>query len=226
MIELIQFPWSPFCLVQRRILEFSNAPFKIINLPNQDRSRVWKLTKQRYYGVPTIRHGRNVVFELNDDSQVIAKYLDEELELGLFPPELEGVQSLLWRYIENDVEGATFRLNDIYWRENVPPAEQLQFLRFKERKFGRGCLDQWRAQRGERLKQLEQKLVPFEEMLARQPFLLGAQPRFVDFDLFGMLGNFLYSGHHQLPAAHPQIIAWHRRMKTLKHAQRLEKLHH
>ena len=216
MIELIQFPWSPFCLVQRRILEFSGAPFKIINLPNQDRSRVWKLTKQRYYGVPTIRHGRNVVFELNDDSQVVAKYLDEELELGLFPPELEGVQSLLWRYIENDVEGATFRLNDIYWRENVPPAEQLQFLRFKERKFGRGCLDQWRAQRNDWLKSLKERLLPFEKMLAHQSFLLGEQPRFVDFDLFGMLENFLYSGHYQLPAAHSQIKNWHRRMARLK----------
>ena len=125
MIELIQFPWSPFCIVQRRILEFSGAPFKITNIPNQDRSLVWKLTKQRYYGVPIIKDGKNVVFELNDDSQVIAKYLDEELELGLFPPELEGVQSILWRYIENEIEGAAFRLNDIYWQENVPAAEQL-----------------------------------------------------------------------------------------------------
>ena len=83
MIELIQFPWSPFCIVQRRILEFSGAPFKITNIPNQDRSLVWKLTKQRYYGVPIIRDGKNVIFEVADDSQVIAKYLDEELELGL-----------------------------------------------------------------------------------------------------------------------------------------------
>ena len=35
MIELIQFPWSPFCIVQRRILEFSGAPFKITNIPNR-----------------------------------------------------------------------------------------------------------------------------------------------------------------------------------------------
>ena len=120
MIELIQFPWSPFCIVQRRILEFSGAPFKITNIPSTDRSLVWKLTKQRYYGVPIIKDGKNVVFELNDDSQVIAKYLDEELQLGLFPLELEGVQSILWRYIENEIEGATFRLNDIYWKEHVP----------------------------------------------------------------------------------------------------------
>jgi glutathione S-transferase len=226
MIELIQIPWSPFCIVQRRILEFAGVRFKTINIPSQDRSLVWKLTKQRYYNVPIIRDGGNVLFEVSEDTQVIAKYLDEELQLGLFPASLEGVQSILWRFIENDIEGAAFRLNDIYWKENVPASQQLQYLRFKERKFGRGCLDQWRAQRGEWLKQLEQKLVPFEEMLAHQPFLLGTQPRFVDFDLFGMLGNFLYSGHHRLPAPHPQIIEWHRRMKTLQYATRLEKLHH
>src|SRR5882672_10117053 len=33
MIELIQTPWSPFCLVQKRILEFSGQRFKITNVP-------------------------------------------------------------------------------------------------------------------------------------------------------------------------------------------------
>jgi glutathione S-transferase len=216
MIELIQFPWSPFCIVQRRILEFSGVPFKITNIPGTDRSLVWRLTKERYYGVPIIKHGKNVVFELNDDSQVIAKYLDKELGLGLFPPELEGVQSILWRYIENEIEGATFRLNDIYWKERIPKARQVHWLRHKERKFGRGCVDQWRAQQNDWLKLLEQRLLPFEEMLAHKSFLLGEQPRFVDFDLFGMLENFLYSGHYELPAAHSQIKDWHRRLARLK----------
>ncbi len=216
MIELIQFPWSPFCIVQRRILEFAGARFEIIDIPNQDRSLVWKLTKQRYYSVPIIKDGRNVIFELNDDSQVIAKYLDEELHLGLFPLELEGVQSILWRCIENEIEGACFRLHDVYWREFVPKIDQVAFLRHKERKFGRGCLDQWRAQQKDWLKKLEQSLLPFEKMLMHKSFLLGEQPRFVDFDLFGMLGNFLYSGRYELPAALPQIRDWHRRMGKVK----------
>ncbi len=216
MIELIQFPWSPFCIVQRRILELSGTPFKITNIPSTDRSLVWRLTKERYYGVPIIKHGKNVVFELNDDSQVIAKYIDKELELGLFPPELEGVQSILWRYIENEIEGAGFRLNDIYWKERIPKARQIHWLRHKERKFGRGCIDQWRKAQNDWLKLLEQRLLPFEEMLAHNAFLLGGQPRFVDFDLFGMLENFLYSGHFELPAAHSQIKDWHRRLSRLK----------
>jgi glutathione S-transferase len=217
MIELIQFPWSPFCIVQRRILEFSGAQFKITNIPNQDRSLVWKLAKQRYYGVPILRDGKNVIFELSDESQVIAKYLDEEFELGLFPNKWCDVQSILWRDIESEIEGAAFRLNDIYWQENVPAKDQLQFLRFKERKFGRGCIDQWRKDQKSWLKQFEERLRPFEMMLTHLPFILDERPRFVDFDLFGMLENFLYSGHYHLPKRHKQIQQWHRGMKTAKH---------
>jgi glutathione S-transferase len=216
MLELIQFPWSPFCIVQRRILEFSGAPFKTTNISTSDRALVWRLTRQRYYGVPIIRDGQAVIFEVSDDSQVIAKYLDSKLRLGLFPWELEGVQSILWRYIENEVESLCFKLNDIYWQKVVPPSDQLAFLRHKERKFGRGCIDQWRAQQKELLAQLEQKLVPFEEMLMYRPFLLDQRPRFLDFDLCGMLGNFLYSHHYRLPAAHTRLALWHRRMARVQ----------
>jgi glutathione S-transferase len=215
MIELIQFPWSPFCIVQRRILEFSGAKFKITNIPNGDRSLVWRVTRQRYYGVPIIRDGKTVVFEVDEDSQVLAKYLDQKFKLGLFPWDMEGVQSILWRYIENEVEGFGFKLNDIYWKEFVPESDRLLFLRHKERKFGRGCIDQWRAQQKALLAQLEKRLMPFEEMLLYKPFLLDERPRFVDFDLYGILGNFLYSKHYRLPTAHSQLKKWYERMSRV-----------
>jgi hypothetical protein len=41
----------------------------------------------------------------------------------------------------------------------------------------------------------------------------------VDFDLFGMLENFLFSGHYQLPKSQPYLRAWHRRMKTIRVAR-------
>src|SRR2546423_769356 len=216
MIELIQFPWSPFCIVQRRILEFSGAKFKITNIPNGDRSLVWRISRHRYYGVPTVRDGKSVIFEVSEDSQVIAKYLDARLGLGLFPWEIEGVQSILWRYIEGEIEARGFKLNDIYWKEMVPKSDRLHFLRHKERRFGRGCLEQWRAQKNGLMAELEEKLLPFEEMLLYQPFLLGQRPRFVDFDLYGMLANFLYSGHYRLPAAHSQLRKWFSRMSRVQ----------
>jgi glutathione S-transferase len=225
MIELVQFPWSPFCIAQRRILEYSGTAFKIVNIPPQDRSLIWKLSRQRYYGVPFLMDGKTDVFEVSEESQVIAKYLDSKLGLNLFPAELEGVQSILWRFIESEVEGPAFRLNDIYYQENVRAADQLQYLRFKERKFGRGCIEQWRADQRGWLKKLEASLLPFEEMLMHNSFLLGETVRFVDFDLFGMLGNFLCSGHYHLPRRHKEIQKWHARMSTLKLNIAREKLH-
>jgi glutathione S-transferase len=216
MLELIQVPYSPFCIVQRRILDYAGVPFKIINIPNGDRSLVWRLTRQRYYNVPVLKDGRETIFETDNNSQVIAKYLDYKLSLGLFPAELEGLQSIVWRNIENEIEELTFKLNDIYWQELVPVKDQLPFLRHKERKFGRGCLDQWRRDQKVMVAELAHRLLPFDEMLMRQPFLLGGEVRFVDFDLYGMLGNFLYSSHYRLPAVHGRLKKWHQRMATIK----------
>lgn len=219
MIQLYGFEYSPFVIVQRRILEFGKVPFKNVNVPYHDRSLIWKLTKQRYYQVPVLKDGRQVLFETQDDSQVIAKYLDNKFELGLFPRELRGLQSIVWRYIENEVEGLGFKLNDVYYREFVPVSSHLGFLRHKERKFGRGCLDLWRAQQKLLVAELGAKLAPFEQMLLDRPYLLDNRPRFADFDLFGMLGNYLYSGHYRLPAEHAQLSAWYKRMAKIKLAE-------
>jgi glutathione S-transferase len=217
MIELVQVPYSPFCIVQRRILEYAGEKFKIINVPNGDRSLIWKLTRERYYQVPVLKDGKTIVFETDDTSQVIAKYISEKFALGLFPREWIGVQQVLWRYIENDIEGFTFKLNDIHWQQNVPKNDRLLFVRHKERKFGRGCLEQWAAQQRDLLSGLEKALIPCEQMLNEKQFLLGNRPLFVDFDLYGMLGNFLYSGRYQLPAGHTQLREWYQRMTAIKH---------
>jgi len=168
--------------------------------------------------VPVLRDGKNVVFETGENSQVIAKYLDDRLQLGLFPHALDGLQDIVWRYIENEVEGFTFRLNDAYFEEFVPRADQLNYRRFKERKFGRHCLEQWREQENSLRMELEARLVPFEQMLAHREFLLDSQPRFVDFDLWGMLANLKNSGHHDLPGADARLRDWFARMSTIKSA--------
>jgi glutathione S-transferase len=220
MIELIQFPWSPYCLVQRRILEYGRIPHRLVDIPPSDRSLIWRLTRQRYYQVPVLKDGRQVLFETGDNTQNVAKYVESKFQLGLFPRRWEGLQSVLWRFIENDVEGLTFRLNDAWFRDFVPPAEQLAYRRHKERKFGRGCLEQWQATQKELIAQLTELLGPFEQMLASRPFLLEERPCFVDFDLWGMLANFLYSGRYKLPANLPKIKAWYARVRPLESSRR------
>jgi glutathione S-transferase len=216
MTILVQIPWSPFCIVQRRILSYAGVRFKTVNVPSTDRTLVWRWTRQRYYAVPIIKDGPNVIFEIDDDSQVVAKYLDNKHQLGLFPREWAGVQSVIWRHIENEIEGVGFKLNDAYFQEFVPEREWLAFIRHKERKFGRHCIDQWKQQQQALLEELSRRLVPYEQMLATRPFLLDNQPRFLDFDLYGMLANFLYTGHHRLPAPHTRLQLWYDRMTHVK----------
>lgn len=215
MLELIQIPWVSFCLVQRRILEFSQAPHRLINIAPSDRSLVWRLTRGRYYQVPVLREGRSVIFETNPTSQVLAKYLEVKLDLGLFPRSYDGLQEVLWRYIEGEIQPLAHKLNASYYREFVPEAEQLNYLRFQDQRFGPGCLQQWAQARRQLLAELSRRLMPFEQMLADRAYLLDGRPRFVDFDLWGMLACFLYSGHYRLPATHGRLQAWYRRMSRV-----------
>lgn len=219
MILFYQFAWSPYCLVTRRILEFGRIRFRTVEVPARDRSVIWRLTRERYYQVPVIKDGRQVLFETGPDSQVLAKYLDSKYDLGLFPHAWDGVQDLLWRYFENDVEGVTFRLNDAHWREFVPAADRCAYVRHKERRFGRGCLEEWFEGRDKLLAQLETLLLPAEQMLATRPFLLGERPVFVDFCLHGMLSNFLFSGHYNLPPAHARLVDWYGRVSRSKKSE-------
>jgi glutathione S-transferase len=215
MLELVQVPWVSFCLVQKRILEFSGAAYKLIDIPPSDRSLVWRLTRQRYYQVPVLRDGRTVIFETSPTSQVIAKYLEVKLDLGLFPRSYDGLQEILWRYIESEVQSLTHKLNASYYRVFVPAAEQLNYVRFQEQKFGPGCLRCWAERRPQLLAELARRLMPFEQMLADRPYLLDGRPRFVDFDLWGMLASFLYSGRYRLPARHGRLRAWYKRMSCV-----------
>ena len=143
---------------------------KLVNLKPSNRAPIWQLTKERYYQLPVLRDGKNVVFEIDDNSQVIAKYLDDRLQLDLFPHALDGIQDVFWRYIDNDVEAITFKLNDAYFQEFVPKGEQLAYRRHKERKFGRHCLEQWREQENSLRMELKARLSPFEQMLAHPDF--------------------------------------------------------
>jgi len=113
--------------------------------------------------------------EVDENSQVIpANILDEELELGLFPPSLRGVQDLLWRHIENDIEGVGFKLNDIHFREFVGqgrpgflhPSQGTQVRARLHRPVGahsrRACSNSW-----------NETWFPYEQMLAAPAIFAG-----------------------------------------------------
>jgi glutathione S-transferase len=166
--------------------------------------------------VPIIRDGKYVVFEMNDDSQVIAKYLDEKLHLGLFSGSLEGVQSILWRNIENEIEGAASGLTTFTGRKTCPRRSSCNFCGSRNASLAAAASTSGASSKVPGLRNWSRDCCRSRRCWRTNSFLLGEEPCFVDFDLFGMLENFLHSGHYELPATYPHIKEWHSRMAGLK----------
>jgi glutathione S-transferase len=211
MITLIQFPWSPFCITIRRILERSRISHRIRNISSQQRDSVIHATKGRSYSVPCVIDGKTAVADFTDFGQEVARYIDRKHKLGLFPRKQEGIQAILARYIENDLEGIGFKVDDSYIIPTLPLVERVMLTRFKERKFGKGCIQQWTKNRAKLNRQFADLLVPIDNMLASSQFLIADRPLFVDYDLDGILGNYLYCGKTKLPNL-KNLRRWHRAM--------------
>ncbi|HTS18230.1 MAG TPA: glutathione S-transferase family protein [Verrucomicrobiae bacterium] len=211
MITLIQFPWSPFCISIRRILDEHQIPYRVTNVRSHMRDDVIRATHGRAYTVPCLIDGRTAIADFTDFGQEVARHIDRKFTLGLFPVDKEGIQAILARYIENDLESIAFKIDDSYVIPTLPLVERVMLTRFKERKFGKGCVAQWTHDRAKMIRQFADTLAPMDNMLASSEFLVGAKPLFVDYDLYGILGNFLYCGKTKLPPL-KNLQRWHRAM--------------
>ena len=213
MLTLIQFPWSPFCVTVRHILERNAIPFRLRNIPFHERASIIKATNGRGYTVPCVVDGKQAVCDVTDFGQEVARYIDRRYTLNLFPKEVEGIQLILSRYIENDLEMVGFKINDSYIIPSRPLIERVMLIRHKERKFGKGCLQEWTSHRRYLCAQFAELLTPIDHMLAESPFLVSDRPLFVDYDLYGVIENYLFNGKTKLPNL-KHLRRWHRAMAS------------
>ncbi|TKB90502.1 MAG: hypothetical protein E8D40_12230 [Nitrospira sp.] len=141
--------------------------------------------------------------------------MDRRYRLHLFPKNLDGMQVILSRYIENDLESVGYKVNDTCVIPTRPLMERTMLIRHKERKFGKGCVREWPSHRRYLCAQFTDLLKPIDDMLAASPFLLTDRPLFVDDNLYGVLGNYLFNGKRELPNLR-YLRRWHQRMNTTK----------
>ncbi len=201
--ELYQFPYSPFCIPIIRVLEAGGVDYDSVEIPQWDRSEIIKLTNGAYYQVPVLKYGSTIVYETGDDTQDVARFVSDTFLGGrLFPASAQGLHEIVLRYLENDVEGVSFRLSD---PERIDGIEDLVArtvsIRHKERKFGRGCLEQWRAQKDSIRREVTNLLRPLDSRLTQSRFLFSDDsPVYADFLLYGLIGNILWGGFEEIPA--------------------------
>ncbi|MGK0185253.1 MAG: glutathione S-transferase [Verrucomicrobiales bacterium] len=217
-VTIYEMEHSPFCIPITRVLTALGVGFDRIAVPNWNRSVVIEATGGSYYQVPILKHGETVIAESTPESQDIALYIDQTFAAGkLFPKGNAGLQEILIRYIENDVESVTFKLVDSYYLDSlVDPVARLMTIRHKERKFGPGCVTAWKENRAALRKEVEDHLMRFETTLQHSSFVLGERPYYVDFALYGVLGNYLYRDYNSLPADFTGIQTWMERLEQFR----------
>ena len=220
-ITFVQAPHSPYCISIRKALEAARAPFTLFNTSFAQRDAVMELTDGAYYYVPVVvdadRSPATVIFEGRDDGTDVARYVDAKFGLGLFPKEHEGIQDIVVQYIESTVEDVAFRLDDAFLVPSIAdPVERGTLIRHKERKFGKGCIEQWRAQAPQLLARLVEVLAPLETTLSSRRFLLGGAPTFVDYALYGVLGCLTFTGDVPIPSEVKHILRWHAELDALE----------
>lgn len=217
-LTILQFPHSPYCIPITRALEALDVPFNVENVSNGDRRRVIEATDGAYYQVPVLLHGDKTIHESGPDSIDVAKYVDSEFADGrLFPPEQEGMQAILVPFIENDVEVITFKLCDIHRYEAIDDVvEKALVRRHKERKFGHGCLDDWKKNEDTIRAAADELLGRFDQILQHRPFVLGDTPVYTDFALFGVIGNYTFGGFNALASDQSALRDWNERMAAFR----------
>ncbi|MCB1228229.1 MAG: glutathione S-transferase family protein [Verrucomicrobiales bacterium] len=217
-IQLYEMPFSPFCIPISRMLEAAGVEFERIDVPNWDRRPVIEITGGAYYQVPVLVHEGRVVFESAADSQDVARYTDTTFCNGrFFPAGRDDEQAPLIQHFEDDLEGLTFKLTDVHYVPSIPDlGDRVMVIRHKERKFGAGCVELWTREAESLRADLESKLAPLDARLKNPPFLLGEQPVYADFLLYGVLGNYTFNGWNALPAHLTALKAWRQRMAEFR----------
>lgn len=218
-LTIYQLEHSPYCIPITAALDAAGARYRTVNLPDFSRRAIIRLSKGAFYQVPFLVDGKRQVCDGRHEEFNVARHVDRHYAGGrLFPKDLEGAQAILVPHIENEVEGATFKLTDIhYYRDIRDPVEKGEWLRHKERKFGRGCLEDWRRRAPELREKFAALLRPFAQMLGRRPFLLGDTPVYADFALLGIVGNHTFRGYNRLPASLRPVAEWAERLRAWRY---------
>lgn len=217
-VRLHQIPHSPFCLPISQALTALGIPFEPVNVSNGNREALINLTGGNGYEVPVLEHQGRVIYETSADSQEVARYVDATFASGrLFPTRWAGWQALMIPYLERDVEGTTFKLTDIRYVPAIPDlVERTMVRRHKERRFGRGCLDEWSRNRDSLFSTATESLRPFDLLLEHTPYLVGDLPVYSDFLLHGILSNLTWKSQNPMPAL-PRLVAWYQRLGEFRY---------
>lgn len=211
-MRLFRLRYSPFALKVQKVLDLLGLPYETVDVPYGDRSELVAVTGG-YIQVPVLVDDDGTV--IVDSRAICAHLLHGERAARLVPPPWEGP---IWAYADwcdGPLEDVCFRLATPAVRRQFPhPADRALYTFIKERKFGRGCVEEWERTASDLTARIRDMLVPTLRTLAQRPFIFGDRVTLADAALYGQCAM-LRGADPAMPAAlAPELGAWMTRVEA------------
>lgn len=192
------------------LLDLLGRRYELIDVPYGDRNQLATLTGGYIYVPVLVDDAGKVIVE----SRAICQLLLGETS-ALTPAPLEGP---IWAYhdfCDGPLEDVLFRISSPYVRDAWPtPGERALYVLIKERKFGAGCVDQWRRDQPLLLAKARQLLAPTVKTLHQTPFLFGDRPTLADAALYGCCIMLEDADPSLITKIDAQLVAYLRRLEA------------
>jgi len=205
-VKLYRFEHSCYARKVQSVLDLLGLPYEVVDVPYGDRAELATVTRG-YIQVPVLVSDMG---EVTVDSRTICETL---LQGGraeqLVPAPWQGP---IWAYADwcdGPLEDVLFRLASPGIRRRFArPADRALFTFVKERKFGRGCVEEWERTARELATRAGALLVPTAQTLARQPFIFGTRPTLADAALYGQCAMLRFADATLPAALAPTLADW------------------
>lgn len=195
-LRLLQFSYSPYAAKVRVALKLERLECEVVEVPYLAREELVAVSGDVV--VPVLVDGATVV----TDSPRIVGYLEQK---GGVPLTTEPLSVVLEQWADETFEEVAFRaacpgLED-FLRKTQGAEARAMFRLIKERKYGAGIIERWRAEADVWVAKTKAMLAPLEATLRTRPFLLGGAPSVADCAVVGQL--------HMLEVAQPGFVRAH-----------------
>jgi glutathione S-transferase len=210
-MKLYQFCYSPFAAKVRKCIAWKGLDCEMVEVPMLDRRALVAVTGGSIM-IPVLEDGDSVI----SDSPRITAYLER------YAPTLRAAPTaaIIESWSDNVVEEVAFRIAAPAIDERIAALNggradaRAMFRLIKERKYGAGCLETWRAQRLESIARLTMLLAPVEEAVGANAFILGDTPTLADAAVYGQLYMIEWAIHGFVDELPAPVAEWYHRVEA------------
>lgn len=206
-MRLLQFSYSPFAAKVRVCLKLKSLECELVEIPYTQRQELVAVSGG--VGVPVLVDGATVL----TDSPRITAYLETKGAPSLRKHPLAPV---LEQWADHWLEETAFRLACPGLEDRMGQAQgeeaRLMFRLIKERRYGAGCIGQWRADQAKYAAETKALLGPIGEAVRATGFVLGDSVSVADAAVVGQLYMVEVSLPGWVKAELPALAPWYERL--------------